>query len=63
MKSTQEIGQCKLCLENSHIIPSFAGNYLKATSATGYLRDAVKPNVRRQICIQTAPLQEERSII
>ena len=53
MANKNEVGQCKLCLEShplekSHIIPSFAGKYLKATSATGYLRDAINPNVRRQ---------------
>ncbi len=44
---------CSLCLKNkpleqSHIIPSFVGNWLKKTSVTGYLRQAVKPNLRRQ---------------
>jgi hypothetical protein len=44
---------CALCLQEkplrqSHIVPKFVGNYLKATSATGFLRDAVNPNVRRQ---------------
>jgi hypothetical protein len=44
---------CALCLEQkalreSHIIPAFAGRYLKETSATGYLRDGINPNIRRQ---------------
>lgn len=44
---------CKLCLQNkpladSHIIPKFAGKWLKETSATGYLRTAENPNVRKQ---------------
>jgi hypothetical protein len=38
--------RAKLCL--SHIIPAFAGRYLKETSATGYLRDGLNPNLRRQ---------------
>lgn len=51
---------CRLCLRErnlrvSHIIPKFAGKYLKDTSATGYLRDAVNPNIRRQDLIK-APL-------
>lgn len=45
--------RCGLCLRErplrvSHIIPAFAGRYLKKTSATGYLRDAINPNIRRQ---------------
>jgi hypothetical protein len=44
---------CALCLRaqslrQSHIVPKFIGAYLKDTSATGYLRDAVNPNVRQQ---------------
>jgi len=44
---------CQLCLqdkplENSHVIPAFAGRYLVRTSATGFLRDGMNPNVRRQ---------------
>lgn len=35
-------------LRLSHIVPAFAGKYLKETSATGYLRDGVNPNIRRQ---------------
>lgn len=45
--------RCSLCLldkelQVSHIIPAFAGRYLKDTSATGYLRDGLNPNIRRQ---------------
>jgi hypothetical protein len=45
--------RCPLCLLEkelcvSHIIPAFAGRYLKETSATGYLRDGKSPNIRRQ---------------
>jgi hypothetical protein len=44
---------CGLCQQQrplcvSHIVPAFAGRFLKESSATGYLRDAVNPNVRRQ---------------
>lgn len=44
---------CKLCqqdkqLVESHIIPKFVAKWLKDTSATGYLRQAVNPNLRRQ---------------
>lgn len=44
---------CKLCLQdkplaNSHIIPKFVGKWLKDSSATGYLRCAENPNVRKQ---------------
>lgn len=44
---------CSLCggnkpLKESHIIPSFVGNWLKKTSATGYLRQVVNPNIRKQ---------------
>jgi len=46
-------GVCALCqrgadLRLSHIVPSFFGTYLKETSATGYLRGAIAPNLRRQ---------------
>jgi hypothetical protein len=33
---------------NSHVIPAFVYRWLKETSATGYLRTAIKPNVRVQ---------------
>jgi hypothetical protein len=44
---------CALCgnkaeLRNSHILPAFFADYLKKTSATGYLRGAVSPNLRVQ---------------
>ena len=44
---------CALCSENrairkSHIIPQFVARWLKDTSATGYLRQAVKSNLRKQ---------------
>ena len=47
------IGTCPLCqkkaeLRQSHIVPSFFGAYLKETSATGYLRGALEPNLRIQ---------------
>lgn len=49
---------CRLCNENkelveSHIIPKFIGRWLIKTSATGYLRDINKPNVRCQDIIKT----------
>ena len=45
--------RCQLCeqdreLRDSHVIPKFAATWLKATSATGYLRGAASPNLRRQ---------------
>jgi hypothetical protein len=45
--------ECKLCsqsrvLRDSHIIPQFVAKWLKDTSATGYLRQAVNPNLRKQ---------------
>jgi hypothetical protein len=48
-----ESNTCALChneakLRQSHIVPSFFGAYLKETSATGYLRGAVMPNLRIQ---------------
>jgi hypothetical protein len=44
---------CALCrkqkeLKKSHIIPRFVAKWLKSTSATGFLRGAVKPEMRRQ---------------
>lgn len=49
--SSQE--PCALCgtvlpLRDSHIIPRFVGKWIKETSATGYLRQAVNPDRRRQ---------------
>jgi hypothetical protein len=51
--NNEERGTCPLCLEEkalriSHIVPAFAGRYLKGTSATGYLRGAANPNLREQ---------------
>lgn len=45
--------KCKLCrrqdeLVESHIIPRFVAHWLKETSATGFLRQATNPNLRRQ---------------
>ena len=44
---------CALCghhrkLVESHVVPRFAGRWLIDSSATGYLRDAVIPNRRKQ---------------
>ncbi len=46
-------GICKLCgreseLQRSHLIPKFVINWLKDTSVTGYLRQAVNINLRQQ---------------
>ena len=48
-----EASTCALCsqqasLLKSHIIPKFTINWLKKTSATGYLRQAIEPNIRQQ---------------
>lgn len=53
-------GTCALCrqqkdLRKSHIIPKFVGKWMKSTSATGFLRTAVKPEKRRQD-LPTSPL-------
>lgn len=47
------LGRCRLCLnelklKRSHIIPDFVGRWLKASSATGFLRYSGAPNVRHQ---------------
>ena len=47
------MGRCRLCLEErelkrSHILPDFAGRWLKDSSATGYLRHSKAPNKRHQ---------------
>lgn len=47
------MAKCALCMKEkelmqSHIIPKFIGKWLKETSATGYLRQAVNPNKRQQ---------------
>lgn len=44
---------CSLCqtnkdLKESHVIPKFVSKWLKESSATGYLRQAVQPNLRKQ---------------
>jgi hypothetical protein len=44
---------CKLCrsaeaIRESHIVPKFIGEWIKAQSSTGGLRDPNHPNVRRQ---------------
>ena len=46
-------GQCLLChetreLRRSHIIPKFVSDWQKASSATGYIRNAKAINVRFQ---------------
>ncbi|NWK73093.1 hypothetical protein HYG93_02085 [Acinetobacter sp. SwsAc6] len=55
---------CRLCkkqkvLIESHIIPKFIGRWLIKTSATGYLRDINKPNLRCQDIIKTKLLCKE----
>lgn len=47
------MNHCALCLKkailvDSHIIPKFVTNWIKNTSPTGYLRQAVNPNLRKQ---------------
>ena len=44
---------CELCrkekdVKDSHVIPKFVVKWLKDTSATGYVRQAEKPNIRKQ---------------
>jgi hypothetical protein len=46
-------GVCALCraearLCKSHMVPKFAVRWLKKTSATGFLRKPLDPNLRRQ---------------
>lgn len=48
-----KVEECALCnhqtrLLKSHIIPKFAVDWLKRTSATGYMRQVIKPNLRKQ---------------
>lgn len=48
---------CKYCqlqeaIKNSHIIPKFISEWLKDTSATGYIRNSNKPNKRVQDSIK-----------
>lgn len=50
---TDTLSKCALCLNkitlcDSHIIPSFAYKWIKETSATGYLRGGITPNLRKQ---------------
>ena len=47
------IGQCRLCkktreLQHSHIIPKFVTDWLKESSATGYIRSSKAVNLRQQ---------------
>jgi transcription initiation factor TFIIIB Brf1 subunit/transcription initiation factor TFIIB len=47
------VGNCALCgkvkeLRKSHIIPNFVGKRLKKSSGTGFLRDIIYPESRRQ---------------
>lgn len=47
------ISICYLCkkeaiLQESHLIPSFVGKWLKKTSITGYFRQSINPNLRKQ---------------
>src|SRR5262245_9124045 len=44
---------CNLCLcdrqlRESHVIPKFVAKWLKDSSATGYLRQGIEPNLRKQ---------------
>ena len=44
---------CRMCyktgpLEAGHVVPSFVYRWIKATSATGYLRSGENPNLRIQ---------------
>ena len=53
MPSTSNLSKCALCLKekellDSHIIPAFAFKWIKNTSATGFLRTAITPNLRQQ---------------
>jgi hypothetical protein len=45
--------KCSLCLHStslceSHIIPSFAYKWIKETSATGFVRGGINPDIRKQ---------------
>jgi len=47
------VDSCALCskkkeLKMSHIVPSFVGKWMKASSATGHLRGTIKPDKRLQ---------------
>jgi hypothetical protein len=50
IKSGDQMAECRLCkndtpLRKSHIIPKFATNWLKRTSATGFFRMGAIPNI------------------
>lgn len=52
-KAAETVDSCPLCLGNgplrrSHVISKFAFDWLKETSATGYMRHGPQPNVRVQ---------------
>lgn len=64
MTKNTNIGKCKLCsreadIFESHIIPKFATDWIKETSATGYLRQATHPDLRIQDGIKTKLLCAE----
>lgn len=47
------VKKCALCgrharLFKSHVIPKFVVDWLKRTSTTGYIRQVIKPNLRKQ---------------
>ncbi len=53
MKNKSINNICKLCnkkaeLRNSHLTPKFVISWLKKTSVTGYLRQAINPNLRKE---------------
>jgi len=53
MTKRTNVSKCKLCGQESklvegHVIPKFVISWLKKTSATGYIRQAVNPNLRKQ---------------
>jgi hypothetical protein len=53
IKAGLSIGSCRLCgekrrLRRSHVIPKFVVKWLKATSATGFVRQGVNRNKRSQ---------------
>ena len=64
MTKNTNIGKCRLCgreakIFESHIIPKFATDWIKETSATGYLRQATQPDLRIQDSIKTKLLCAE----
>ncbi|WP_138429614.1 hypothetical protein [Fodinibius saliphilus] len=59
-----ELDKCAFCkldreLRESHIIPKSFGKWVKKTSATGFLRNAENPNLRRQDVWKTKLLCDE----